>query len=106
MPKTDPPASFTVSAEDAKLIRQIADLAVALAKRSDVPYTRMEVEMDLTACHANGCPLDLEKLLGVAVMDPATFGHDIFGIRRFIDRHSGRMSDEFRPRCAAPARAP
>lgn len=27
------------------------------------------------------------------------FGHDIFGIRRHIDRITGRLGGEFQPRC-------
>lgn len=51
--------------------------------------------MDITACHANGNPLRLAELLKA---DDGNFGHDVFGIRRFIDRTTGRLMGHFRPR--------
>lgn len=56
------------------------------------------VLMDLNACHSNGCPLDLQKLLDAPSPD---FGHDVFGISRFVDRTTGKMSVKFSPRCHA-----
>jgi hypothetical protein len=54
--------------------------------------------MDLTACHANGCPMDFETLLSAPDAD---FVHDVGGIHRYIDRTTGRLGDCFVPRCAA-----
>lgn len=56
--------------------------------------------MDVTACHANGCPLDLEKLLHA---DAFNFSHDVFGIARYINRNTGKLENCFVPRCALPA---
>lgn len=51
--------------------------------------------MDIRACHANGTPLRLEELLRA---DDGNFGHDVFGIRRYIDRTTGQLTDCFLPR--------
>lgn len=58
---------------------------------------RMDLTMDITAVHANGCPLDLEALLNAKTFD---FGHDVLGISRRIDRATGHLTDCFLPRCA------
>jgi hypothetical protein len=54
--------------------------------------------MDLTACHKNGCALDLIGLLDASERD---FKHDIDGIQRHIDRNDGSLKDCFLPRYAA-----
>lgn len=55
--------------------------------------------MDLAATHANGCKLDLDKLLA---FDNFNFAHDVFGIREHLDRKTGKLKDFFLPRCAQP----
>ena len=55
--------------------------------------------MDLTACHLNGCPLDLPKLMNARDSD---FGHDVLGIRRYINRTTGQLEEQFVLRCALP----
>jgi hypothetical protein len=54
--------------------------------------------MDLTACHANGCPLKLEKMLSWE--RDFDLAHDVWGINRHIDRKTGEMPDCFLPRFA------
>ncbi len=82
-------------------ILAIADRAVEAARRrSSHPADRLlkaEVMMDITATHANGCPLDLDKLLAAPDFD---FAHDVFGIRRHLDRTTGELRDFFLPRCS------
>ena len=58
----------------------------------------LRTSMDLTVCHLNGCPLDLEKLLDSPLGD---FGHDVSGIRQFLDRTTGKLTECFFPRSAA-----
>jgi hypothetical protein len=53
--------------------------------------------MDITATHLNGTPLDLDKFLK---FDSPDFGHDIYGIMRFIDRNTGKLTNGFLPRCS------
>ncbi len=86
---------------DRALIKQIVTRAAKDAQELEIDYPTRDIEMDVTAAHCNGCPLDLEKLLHASDAD---FGHDIFGIRRFIDRTTGRIdSGKFHPRCSLPA---
>jgi hypothetical protein len=59
----------------------------------------LDLNMDITACHLNGCPLDLQKLLD-APRGP--FGHDVGGIRRYLDRTTGKLTGFFDPRCSLP----
>jgi hypothetical protein len=80
---------------DAALIRQIAKRAAAMAEEFNFEYTVRDAEMDITAAHLNGNPLRLSELSGARDGD---FGHDVFGIRRFIDRTTGRLPDIFAPR--------
>jgi hypothetical protein len=87
--------NWTVSALDFAVIVQIAERAVALAQRFREPYPQRLAVMDLQACHANGCPLDLEGLLTAQDGD---FGHDVFGIRRYLDRETGKLQECFTPR--------
>ena len=57
----------------------------------------MSTEMDIVATHIGGCPLNMEKLLG---FDDFNFFHDIFGIRKCLDRETGKLEGYFLPRCA------
>lgn len=90
--KTTNEVSFKVSAEDDKLILAIVNRAL-----KDYPddLDRLDLSMDLTACHANGCELDLEKLLA---FDRFNFAHDIHGIVGKLDRSTGHLTGCFSPR--------
>lgn len=88
-------AFTTVSAPERRTIEQIVERALrdhptVLRKRD-----RMDLQMDLIACHMAGCKLDLDRLLAA---DDANFAHDVFGIRRHIDRDTGRLMNFFWPR--------
>lgn len=63
--------------------------------------SRLEVTMDLTACHLNGCPLDLDGLLNAGQGD---FMHDVAGIMRHINRRTGQLENCFLPRYASVQR--
>jgi hypothetical protein len=90
---------FDASRLEMLTITKIARRAVKLAAVAGVKYDMLDAEMDVTACHCNGCPLDLQKLLDAPDSD---FGHDVFGIRRFINRETGEIGGCFLPRCAMP----
>lgn len=94
--------SFKVSDVEFKLIEAITNRALALSARmGGDPGRRQDVLMDITAVHANGCRLRLSDLLAA---DDANFGHDIFGIRRHLNRDNGQLVNCFVPRFAAPLR--
>lgn len=93
--------NFTTTAYDFGLIGQICARYEGLAlKHGFTPYDdRTSREMDLTATHLNGNPLDLEKFLAAPDFD---FIHDIDGIARHLDRETGKLGDCFSPRCSRP----
>ncbi len=91
--------SWKTTAAEFDLIAKIADRAVDAAPGV---YRKQDALMDITAAHCNGCPLDLPGLLAA---DAFTFSHDVFGIRRHLNRDTGEMMGCFVPRCCAKAEA-
>jgi hypothetical protein len=90
--------NWNVTKVDNELIALIAERAHGMAQHYGFDYSVADAGMDITAVHANGCPLDLIKLLE---SDNPNFGHDVFGIRRFIDRNTGKIDPAlFDPRCS------
>jgi len=84
---------WTSTLEERNLMERIANRAETLMKIED----RISLLMDLEAVHCNGCPLRLQDLLEA---DNFNFLHDILGIRRNIDRITGKLRNEFYPRFA------
>lgn len=82
--------SFKVTPQESFWIHSIAMKAARKFK-----IDLLEIEMDITACHANGNPLRLRKLL---VAKPFDFTHDVLGIRQHLDRNTGKLKDNFLPR--------
>lgn len=86
---------FDVSPEDSALIERITGRAVRLFARHGHEIDGLSLMMDVTATHANGCPLKLAEL---ADADDSNFAHDIGGIRRHLDRETGHLGGCFLPR--------
>lgn len=87
---------------DARTIEDIVDkFGLALAHRGTLLGDDLVVDLrlDITACHLNGTPLDLKKLLGFDVM---SLSHDIMGIRNNLNRITGKLENNFLPKCALP----
>jgi len=80
--------------EDLKLITAITKRAVVMAGKSGFDLKYQTVEMDVSACHITN-PLKLDDLLAA---DDSNFGHDVFGIRKYINRETGELTDCFSPR--------
>ena len=90
--------SFRITDDDGHYIAAIVERALAMAKKlRRKGVDRMSLRMDITAAHANGCALDLRKLLEASDF---TFAHDVFGIEDHLDRSTGELLDFFTPRCA------
>lgn len=87
-PSTLGQIKWKISVEDAAMVSRIV-------QRANLMTCDPQLHMDITACHNNGCPLDLEKLFAADDLD---FAHDVFGIARHIDRDSGRVGGCFLPR--------
>lgn len=85
------------SRDDSLAINKIAKMACSLDPALDV----LSVQMDLEACHSNGCPLDLERMQEAKQSD---LMHDVGGIRRHLDRDTGALRDFFVPRFAKAER--
>jgi len=94
------PLNWHVSDTDAALIRKIADRAMNEMGviLGNAHITRINVIMDIQACHANGNPLDLAALLEFPRFD---FSHDIAGIIGHLNRDTGKLTNFFSPRCTA-----
>ena len=87
--------NWSTDKEEHLLIDKIAKRANAMASELGFEYRIMTIHMDINACHSNGNPLNLVAL---AEADDADFAHDVFGIRRYIDRETGKLGDCFVPR--------
>lgn len=98
--------SFDVSRADSALIKACVDRLTKShgerGKRNQFQVAGRTVQdwlMDLTAVHANGCPLRLAKLCEA---DDFNFLHDMYGIARHLDRDTGKLGGCFVPRFAKP----
>lgn len=80
--------SFSVSRAASALIRAIADRAKKADWWEQLGCSHFDLMMDLTATHANGCPMDFEGLLAADSFDLA---HDLSGICIHLDRKTGRL---------------
>ena len=88
------PVLFKTNKKERVLIRKIVDRAAKLLSLQN-EQKLITIEMDITAAHCNGNPLDLKKLLG---FNDENFLHDVAGIFRHIDRESGALMNFFSPR--------
>jgi hypothetical protein len=59
------------------------------------PFDSLSLAMDLTVCHNLG-HVNLSRLARMHIGD---LGHDVGGIHRHLDRHTGELGECFVPRC-------
>jgi uncharacterized protein DUF6874 len=85
--------------EDRRLAYEIAKRATHQANELGFEYDLLTAEMDIIATHLNGCPLKLQELLDA---DDDNFLHDVFGIRRHLNRQTGALENFFDPRYSQP----
>lgn len=83
------------------MILKIVDRAIENAIAGGMDLKKLPrktgLTMDLEACHCNNVKLDLEAMLKAGAGD---LGHDVFGIYRFLDRRTGKLTEGFSPRLA------
>ena len=84
-----------ITREDAEKIHIIATRAAGAGFGKLI-----NIDMNISACHSCGCPLDLDKLRDFSAAD---FAHDIAGIDNNINRSTGKLENCFLPRAAAAA---
>jgi len=92
-----PMLDFETSPEDSKKLTQVMLRAASVMNFDLYSVDRLTVCMDLTACHTQGCPLNLEGLLTASTADLV---HDVVGIITHIDRKTGKLQNKFFPRYA------
>lgn len=93
--------SFEVTPAARAAIRRIARRGKKLFSDRGIERDVLSIDMDLSACHANGCKLDFEKLERA---DDFNLFHDLYGIACCLDHGTGKLRRNFWPRCALPAR--
>lgn len=81
--------------------KRVQEMDYIYSLEHDVEYPLMEAMMDINACHSNGNPLRLKDLLEA---DNFNFMHDVFGIRRHINRETGELENLFSPRFTSRAK--
>lgn len=94
--------NFDCSETDRQLIAQIADRFMELCTKYKTHHNRKDTIIDLTACHCNGCRLNL-----VAMFNGDDFNllHDVCGITSHIDMATGELEGGFLPRYALKDRS-
>lgn len=89
------------TAREHNLIMELAMHVHAIAMKNHVVYSLHDALMDITCVHLNGCALDLKAMVeAIDTEHDADVIHDLFGIRRHIDRTTGRLMGCFVPRYA------
>jgi hypothetical protein len=92
---------FTATPEEREIVRRIsrrvAEFYVVQGKEILPIDMMLEIQMDLCAVHANGCPMDFVRL---EQADDFNLLHDVSGIARHLDRSTGKLTGMFRPRFA------
>ena len=86
--------NFGMTKEELLLVKQIAERLIA--DLPDMEYNRQELVMDFDAAYTSSGPFNLTRLLESPDTD---FLHDVYGIRRHIDRETGELTGCFMPRC-------
>lgn len=93
--------NWTVSTDDQNQIISIAhranQLSIRLGMRGHAVYHAQDAAMDVAAVHANSMKLQLAQL---RVASDGDFAHDVFGIRRWLNRDTGDLGC-FNPRFRA-----
>ena len=98
--------NFKTDAITREVIAAIAKRGLSVYTDWKIPVELVTIQMNITACHLNGCPLRLVDLL---TADGFDFAHDIWGIGQNLDRDTGKLLNHFLPRfakqqkCAAKA---
>ncbi len=91
---------LTLSQDELHVVTKIGIRAQQVAKELGINYELADALVDITACHLNGCALDLDQLLHA---DNFYFNRDVFGIAKNISLYTGKLRGGFMPCCARKA---
>ena len=87
---------FTATPAEREIIERIAKRAVALYRKyGNTDVDELDIQMDLEACHCNGCPL---RLADMEQADNFNFMHDVTGINVHLKHDTGKLERCFLPR--------
>lgn len=84
-------SKLNVSREDTLKICRVIKRAMKMDPKADAISWEMDLEVVQDAT-----PLDLDRLLAA---DDFNFAHDVFGIRRHLNRATFQLENCFEPRC-------
>ena len=98
-PQAEGRIKMDVSKEEDELISKIVDRFLNMLEELNAEHhiNVLKLTMDITICHANDTPLDLQGLLEADSLD---FMHDVGGIRENMNRKIGKLDNFFVPRYA------
>ncbi len=85
------------SKSELKLISKISKRAILELNFYNNQY--VDLMMDIECAHID-CPMNLHTFIN---FDQENFAHDIYGIRKHLDRNTKELTDCFVPRCAIPS---
>ena len=87
---------FTATPAEREIIERIAKRACALYhKYGNTDVDELDIQMDLEACHCNGCPL---RLADMEQADNFNLMHDVTGINAHLNHDTGKLERCFLPR--------
>lgn len=94
---------FTASAEEREIIERIAKRTVEILCwiDPDADVDEQDIQMDIEACHCNGCPL---RLADMEQADDFNLIHDVTGISAHLNHDTGKLERWFLPRFAGGKR--
>ena len=86
--------NWDITPDDMRLIQAIVERGIAMWKAQGIQLDPLRAAMDISACHANGCPLELMRFL---MSDSTDFVSDFSGIGMHIDNRSGKLVNDYKP---------
>lgn len=84
--------NYQLTTKDSALISTIMDNCKIPARH------RLNMELSMRVCHANGCALDLDRMVKVGLTSDVV--HDVYGIDKHTCRETGKLLNCFIPRFA------
>ena len=89
---------FGLPRADFEVVEKIVDRIMGINMIHGYERDRLSVTMDVKAVHLNGNPLRFQELLEA---EDVHFYHDVFGIQKYLDRDTGKLTHGFTPRYSA-----